>query len=88
MGKNGAVNINQGYFSGEADLSGGSIEGTVTIGGELISPGVTLGQQGPIFTNLSANLNNGLLKIENGQLTASQVDLTEIQYFQWSVTGE
>ena len=89
LGKNGIVNINQGYFSGEADLSGGSIEGTVIIGGELISPGVTLGQQGPIFTNLSANLNNGLLKIENGQLTASQVDLTgRFNISNGLVTGE
>ena len=78
----GIVNIIQGYFR-EKLIFGDPLRVRLLLVENLFP--ALLWDRRPILTNLSANLNNGLLKIENGQLTASRVDLTrEIQYFQWS----
>jgi predicted nucleic acid-binding Zn-ribbon protein len=78
LSKTGGANINHGVFTGEAHLTSGTIDGEVVVDGALIAPGVVFDENGPTFSDMSVSLNDGLFVLQNGRLTASQVDLTGV----------
>ena len=78
LSKTGSANINHGVFTGEVHLTSGTIDGEVVVDGALIAPGVVFDENGPTFSDMSVSLNDGLFVLQNGRLTASQVDLTGV----------